>query len=232
MMFLIRDPHRHGVGGELHFTCTEDQAAILVLKHGAAREEYRPSPAMASYMRRNYQSWHGFARDVRQEDVQEDDLLFVRGWTKTSEWAVAACLEQGRESRVAFSAQFGSVAQGSFAVTHTEKSSMPWEYHCGPVRGRGASGPGRKGKGKGKERQQESVPQVQDQCVFLHFYKVKRRLRLWPTVIQGAAEPQDLPSFDDHDDAGAALACIDSGNESDGSVVVEQVPGAQKVSCS
>ncbi|KAH9941396.1 hypothetical protein B0H21DRAFT_676104, partial [Amylocystis lapponica] len=51
----------NGVGGELQFASTEEQAALLVLEESATKDEYRASPAVKNYVRRNWRNWYNFA---------------------------------------------------------------------------------------------------------------------------------------------------------------------------
>ncbi|RDX40538.1 hypothetical protein OH76DRAFT_1366095 [Lentinus brumalis] len=161
-----------GVVAQLRFKCADEQGAVLVLKDDGAREALHPSRDLVQYIVRNHEAWHRFAQDVFRLDLVESDVLFVSGCVKTGAWALAAATHRAREGELVFGGTFGALSQASFSVAAEEKLTMSVEHRCGP------------------EPPQGSAQSKRDQCVFLHYYKLKRRRVLGPKVMRAAsAEP-------------------------------------------
>lgn len=147
-------------------------------------------------MAAHFARWLQFANGALEIGLQEKELLFVSGFVKTAEWAAAAfrggrASEAGGELAVSggflglpgAAAPAGSVSAGfSVSMTRSQCESPALFYRAGPQRSAGdIRGPG----------------EVFDQCVFLHYYKMKSRI-LWRTI-RAAAEPRD-PHYDSSND--------------------------------
>ncbi|OCH90342.1 hypothetical protein OBBRIDRAFT_605307 [Obba rivulosa] len=70
-------------------------------------------------------------------------------------------------------------------------------------------------------RQESQYDTSRNQCIFLHYYKVKRRL-VGPKVIKAAAEPQDLSLDNSSDDSEIAIHLL-ADNADLGEVVMEDM---------
>ncbi|KZT00234.1 uncharacterized protein LAESUDRAFT_560651 [Laetiporus sulphureus 93-53] len=199
---------------ELVFKCevTDDQGAFLALGSPATRQELRQIRTMKTHMGRHVRNWYTFACEMGLE-IAEEDIIFVRGWVKTTGWVVAAFTQRGKGAQISISADCGAVASGHLRFEATHKSSPTYDYRSGPesqktLNNQKNRGGGKQGnsKGKGRARHQESnlaQPETNqalamNQCVFLHYLKLKRRF-LGMKFMEAMAEPRD-PSFegDDH----------------------------------
>ncbi|KAI0937984.1 hypothetical protein AcV7_003303 [Taiwanofungus camphoratus] len=197
---------RHGGGAGFHFECTDDQGAILVLKDSATREEMHPSRKMKNYMFKNIQSWHSFAVDKLDVEIELEGIMFVRGWVKTTEWAVAAVLHEGRSAKVSFNGDFGLPAEASFEFSASQEVSASYAHRSGPPRKKKEKGE----KSKAKKNSLDAEPYKADQCVFLHYYKLKKRRFFGPKRLEAAAEPRDpSPSSDDEGNAIEAVPAVE-----------------------
>ncbi|KAH9949139.1 WD40 repeat-like protein [Amylocystis lapponica] len=211
-----------GGGAGLQFQCTDEQGALLVMKEPATREELHPSRRMANYMRQNHQSWYTFATEVCDLDIEREDIIFVRGWVKTAEWAVAAFVHEGRAAQLTFSGDFTAGANASFTLaTATNVTVLP-EVSAGP---RGMVQQGRRASLRitGPPDLDAAQDQLHEQCVFLHYYKMKMRF-FWPRVMKAAAGPHELPSSGDHDYNDTDVA-VDVAMEDE--MEIEQVPASR-----
>lgn len=201
------------VTGSIRFRCSDEQAAVLVLKRGAHREEVPPGHTISSYVVRNHAKWYRFAVDVVQLDIREEDVIFIRGSLKTAEWAVAAAVGGAREGELVFGGDFGPSMKAGFSVGVTQRMSMSIECRTGPLLTKDAS--------------QSSIDEPPfDQCVFLLYYKLKRRPFLTPKVIRGAAGPRDSPNTKDPDTNSPLRSKSDVGSDQ---LVLESFPLEQKV---
>ncbi|KAH9839021.1 uncharacterized protein C8Q71DRAFT_747171 [Rhodofomes roseus] len=202
----------------LRFRCTNEQGAVLVLPtKKAIGEQLLPNSLIPKYMGRNHAYWYEFATERAQLDLKQEDIILISGWIKTARWAVAAFVEGGREVELSFGAGQASLADASFSVTTTQGVSRSWHQHSGPDTDEETTA--------GSSSVSRSV---QDQCVFLHFYKSKRRLggilpKLLPMKIAAAGEDgaRRWPSGGNwdppEDDDGASMILADS-------VSIDEVP--------
>ncbi|PCH43310.1 WD40 repeat-like protein [Wolfiporia cocos MD-104 SS10] len=199
------------VDASVQFECMEDQGALLVLKDSATRGELLPSRRMANYMHANFNNWYQFITEDLDVDIKSDeDILFVRGWVKTKQWAVAAITHQGRSAKISLSGNFGAPAGLTFKVQAAQEMTSYFAQRSGPEDEDGDA------KGKSKAPEGDNVHDTDDlprnQCVFLHYYRYKRRRFIPLKKLEAGAGPRDP---DVHSD--------DEG-------VVEPVPATPKVS--
>ncbi|KAH9919626.1 uncharacterized protein B0H18DRAFT_630255 [Fomitopsis serialis] len=192
-----------GTKAGFEFECVENQGACVVVGSSAARAELHQARRMKAYMKKNIDSWVHYATEVLGMEKRLDEVLFVRGWVKTTHWAVVAFVERAKNAKVSVNGSFGAMAEmgGRLVV---ESSSRSVKYHSGPesttVQIPQVS-PKRNKEGKNREVA-EVGPKVEmkaDQCIFLHYFKMKRRPVL-PAKIEAAAEPRDVSSIDDDED--------------------------------
>ena len=184
----------NGVSGSLHFKFADVQGAIYVLRTAASREDLHPSREIARYIVQNHDSWHQLALN-RGLDLDPSGIIFVKGWYKTGGWALAAATQHAQAGEMSFSAGFGAVSKAGFAVKATEDVAMSAQHRCGPATFR-------------DEDSGQLHPSNFDQCMFLHYYRVKRRLRyVGPKYLRAAGGSKDLN--DSHRDAGPST---DMGN--------------------
>lgn len=201
------------------FSCAQDQGALLILKAPASQEVVHPNRAFQDYMRAHHDTWCEFAK-ARGLDIEPDHIILVRGWVKTTEWAVAAFTDSGSNHEVNFDAQAGPFAKASFSVSYSSAVSMSIEHRTGPVR------PVREPRASyGADEHEFDVSQ--NQCVFLSYYEMRTRGFWAKRKIRAAAEPRSFGGAPpDVDEA------IDSDRESDDSWDVgEDRPPAQSAQC-
>ncbi|KAH9933270.1 hypothetical protein B0H21DRAFT_699524, partial [Amylocystis lapponica] len=192
------DANPEGNPSKFHFRCTDEQGALLIMKEPATREELAPTRKMANYMRQNFQNWHTFATEACDLDIQREDIIFVRGWVKTAEWAVAAFVYEGRAAQLTFNGDFAAGANAAFTLAMDTDVTVFPEYNMGP-RGMFQQGRGFSLRGTASSDADAAEDQLHEQCVFLHYYKMRIRL-FWPRVMKAAAGPLHPPrDHDDHD---------------------------------
>ena len=157
---------------------------------------------MKLYMKKHIDNWYRYMIHDLGIERALDDILFVKGWVKTTHWAVAAFIERAKSARVKISGTFGPVAEAGVGfVVETSYSTV--DHHTGPGGRFTQSQPGSSKKKKGKNREQaDAVSKIEPrptQCIFLHYLKLRKRLLL-PAKIEAAAEPRDPSSPHDDDD--------------------------------
>lgn len=134
-----------------------------------------PSLALTEYIKRNHQSWYRFARDVYMLDIKEEDLVFVRGWVKTGQWAAAAATATNRAKggKFSFSGDFSPTLSPAFFNRDNREIWMDISSRLGPEHA------------------------LSDQCVFLHYYTLKRRLEMVASDARTADVAVETGSFDE-----------------------------------
>ncbi|PCH41795.1 hypothetical protein WOLCODRAFT_71418 [Wolfiporia cocos MD-104 SS10] len=185
------DPVGEGSTGGLNFQCTDEQGALLVLKEDAVHEELHPSRKMMRYMSQNHASWYIFAAKRLNIHVAREGIVFVRGFIKTADWVVATWIQEGRSSQFYFSGNFESRMTDAIKVTLAEEYAEPPRYAMGPpIR-------------QNYLKYGLTTPSKSNQCIFLHYYKIKSRIPFLPTSIKASAGPYD-PPFGPNDGPGFA----------------------------
>lgn len=193
--------NRYGGSAGFEFECADNQGACIVVGSPAPREEFHQTRRMKLYMKKNIDDWYRYMIDGLGIDRNLDDILFVKGWVKTTHWAVAAFVERAKSARVKVSGTFGPVAgAGVGFVVETSYSTV--DHHTGPGARFPQPQPTGSKKRKGSREQADAGPKVEarpTQCIFLHYLKLRKRLLL-PAKIEAAAEPKDPSSPPDDDD--------------------------------
>lgn len=141
----------------------------------------------SQYMVKNYQSWVDFALSDEGGGLSVEPV-FVNGFTKTAaSWMLAAVMNSSTKSMTfGFDAGAGQFVNLGSEVHHTKAVTAPLMQRKWPamqVEG---------------ENVTDSV--ASDHCVFLNYYRMKRRV-FWSWASKAAAGPHNLPSNRDRDDA-------------------------------
>ncbi|PSS35524.1 hypothetical protein PHLCEN_2v1518 [Hermanssonia centrifuga] len=179
-----------GAGIGWKFEANKAAGAILVLKDDATKEGVLPNKTWADYMRKHHPSWFQFAKDVLTLECKPEDIILVRGWTKTTEWTVSAFQAEGRASRVAINGSISPAASVGFDVAFSHRGSWFTDHRSGP----------RRDPAEFLSPYRTSLPR--NQCVFLAHYKIKyRKFSFLQPKIEAGAGPDQLPDQDDDGDA-------------------------------
>ena len=159
--------------------------AFLLLPGPPATESITTPGHMKRYMRENFSNWVEFANasDGWGLSLADQDLIFVSGTTKTTNWKVAAWSQDviyWEGDNKAVSGTFNPSAPPDIAVTVNGQFLPPTHIRFGPV---------------GRDPLSTSpAARHSDQCVFINYFKMKRRSEFAPVeYMRAAAEPHDLP---------------------------------------
>ena len=151
---------------------------------------------MKLYMKKNIDNWYHYMIDGLGIDRNLEEILFIKGWVKTTHWAVAAFVDRAKSAKVKVSGTFGPVAEaGAGFVVETSYSTV--DDHTGPggrfPQVQSTSSKKKKGKNREQTDAGSAVEPKPTQCIFLHYLKLKKRLLL-PPKMYAAAEPRDPSS--------------------------------------
>ncbi|KAM5540307.1 hypothetical protein V8D89_006126 [Ganoderma adspersum] len=170
-----------------------------------------------NYMRDNFDSWLEFANASNSWglDLRPEDIIFVCETVKATKWAVAAfqgSVFRNKEGYV--SGQLGSFGSAGISVHISDQLLPNGHYRSGPPfltpmasehlpsNSRdniiaGVSG----NEAPASVSSHGTPPGAPDQCLFIHYYKMKRRLGLlWKEPMQASAGPHQLPPGPDNAD--------------------------------
>lgn len=176
------------------FQCSQNRGALLFLQDHADRLYLHPNITIPKYITTHYQSWCDFAKaqDIELGKDLEGPIL-VRGWIKTAGWAVAVMMAESKSHELTVSGGMEGIATANMGFSFSDVALSGTHRRTGPHRNPDPPLP------PAITQESEDPPQVAsstvlyDQCVFLSYYKVKRRPLLGPKLIQAGARPQDLP---------------------------------------
>ncbi|EMD33957.1 hypothetical protein CERSUDRAFT_107747 [Gelatoporia subvermispora B] len=185
-------------GAGLSFQHTGSQGAILALEDAATRKELHSSRRMTNYMHQNYDDWHHFATEELGLELKPGDIIFVRGWVKTTGWAVASFMHSGRSCSLTFNTNPSLPGTASLNVSVSSDTSVSQQCRKGPTGSLSAGSTPIITNADSSSHPLYSQNRKADQCVFVHYYKLKRRL-WWPLVVEDAADPRDLEEHEDYD---------------------------------
>ena len=203
------------IAGGIRYQCTADSGALLLLRDPADRTELNCKLHIRQYIVKNIESWKAFANDHLGIGLLEKDILFVSGFTKTTVWAATSFSDHSASGELSISGgPFSSIAC-NFRVSISNGTTTSISSRVGPAN--------RLGSQRGSDSEPDSPAELpRDQCIFLNFYRSKRRMARWPTSLRGGADPSNL-DFDgpDEDEAsgltfreGSSCDTVESENDS------------------
>ncbi|KAJ3539677.1 hypothetical protein NM688_g6331 [Phlebia brevispora] len=176
------------------FTCSERQGAVLHLDHEADLRFVPISKRIKTYVRQHRRSWIQIVERDFGSCCNADRLIFVLGWVKTSQWAVAAFrVKEG--STASFEANVNLIANAGLRFKVDKAQNMKIYQHDGP-----------RSKIHPDAMQTVLKPSLaKDQCIFLRTMRTKRRIAL-PSILKAAAGSASLPDAPSPEDATAVQA--------------------------
>lgn len=114
------------------------------------------------YVRDHYDSWFAFARRLEYR-IKQNEIVFVSGWIKTSDWALAACTSSARGHRFSITAGLGTTSSVNLHVDATAEHTLSaLQRRRPPV-----------------ESIEGTAKPPKDQCLFLEFIKGKTKWFSW-----------------------------------------------------
>ncbi|KAI0742978.1 hypothetical protein C8Q80DRAFT_1259448 [Daedaleopsis nitida] len=179
-------PKRTSVGAALRYQCSDDSGALLLLKRPGNTTYLDCDLHIKRYMRTHIQRWYEFAIDYLGIELEEQDIIFVSGFTKTAVWAEAAFANGSSRAELTISGGcFVPAVSGEFSVSMSRCVDASVFSRAGPH--------------ERVSNWKDNLATEDDQTIFLNFHKAKRRRFLGPTVLRAAAGPHDLQSDRDND---------------------------------
>ena len=183
-------------GVRISFQLTEKKGGALTTKHRTYREDVELESIFKAYTKRHYDSWVAFARDAGHGDNIKPVL--VTGVDMTQDFAMMAYLNNddgissdgGSLPRSEFTTS-ASIVPSTWGTWRTEGSV---HTNCGPQTCYPPSSTQTADLTPSDENDTETIPDGYNQCVFVRYYTMRKKLLVFPTVIRAAAGPHDLGS--------------------------------------
>ena len=182
------------------FELTRKQGAALITQHPTYREDIERERTFSNYIKQHYQSWVDFA--LERGDGDNIRPVLVTGVDLTREFAMVAYSDNHTRMECEFSAAVPGVASASVSAWGSWRAQGLVHTNCGP-----RPFPARINRGPSEGPALESeIPDECNQCVFIRYYTIRKRLFI-PMVIKAGAGPHQLPkgNYEDDDSAGEKL---------------------------
>ncbi len=148
-----------------------------------------------NYMRHNFDSWLEFANASYSWGLglRPEDLLFIVGTMKTTQWALAAFQgDMFRHKDGYVSGQFGPVGNVGFSIQISNQPLPNTHFRLCPPPPAPQVGDERRTSYRNHDTSAGLPLAEPNQCLFIHYYKMMRRL-WWKGPMQAAAGPHQLP---------------------------------------
>ena len=162
---------RPKIEGEVSFSCSMNQGAVLCLPIKARREDTVARTKFGKWIIRHIDRWFAWAQQLELGVDRMEDIILVTGTHRTRSCANVAFPGGQRDAQVSFRAK----------VDHPgETVTVNWQ--CSHERNRGAflnCGP-----------DGEDLPE--NQCIFLRGFRVARKYKIFPRL-KGASGPNPDP---------------------------------------
>lgn len=182
-------------GVEIAFELTSKQGAALITKHPTYREDIERQLTFKNYAKKHYQSWVDFSK----EHGHGDDIrpILVTGVDLTREFAAVAYSDNQTQARCEFSAAVPTVASASLSLWGSWRTGGLIHTSCGPDPVLAIQGGRSSSDGPVLE---PAIPDEYNQCVFIRYYTIRRRLFI-PQVVKAGAGPHQPPESDPRGDS-------------------------------
>jgi len=198
-------------GSSFSFELTEKQGAALVTKYQTYREDVRLAGNFEEYTKQHYDSWVAFARKTGHGSDTKPFL--VTGVDVTRDFAMMSYSNNDNNLTSEFTTSVPGIASawGTWRTTgmvHTNRGPQlrrppsPTQSVCSTSSGNSHT---------------ETVSDEYNQCVFVRYYTVRKRLGI-PRVIRAAAGPHDLGPGGRDGEGSPLEAQYDSDSDSDSDI--------------
>ena len=184
-------------GSSISFQLAEDQGAVLITKYPTHREDVQLIGRFEKYTKDYYDSWVAFARQAGHGDDVKP--ILVTGVDMTRDFAMMTCPNDSEQRTF----RFTTSAPGVDSVWGTWHSKVPIYTNSGPHPSLTPSATQTVDPPSSGIPHTDTVSNKYDQCVFIRYYTVRKRLGI-PKVIEAAAGPHHLGPGG-HDDDGSLL---------------------------
>ena len=172
-------------GTTISFRLAEGQGAALVTKYQTHREDIQRAGTFEKYMKEHYTSWVAFASATGHGD--NINPVLITGVDRTKDFAMMSYSDDDDDLRCEFTTSVPGA--GSASAWGTWYTAGFVHTNCGPQLHFSPSAQAIDSTPSGNDT--GTVSDEYDQCVFVRYYAMRKRLGI-PRVIKAAAGPRDL----------------------------------------
>ncbi|KAH9850677.1 hypothetical protein C2E23DRAFT_734569 [Lenzites betulinus] len=160
------------------------------------------------HMSEHFDSWVEFANERVGIGLRTQEIFFVHGTQKTCRWACGAFEAHARNVEGSLGASFTPAGSVELKVKFGSHDAARQHFNFGP-----SKDPRAPVSETAAPMDPATAPF--NQCIFLNYYKAKRRLQLWrPRFMEAGAGPHELPDDGDSDDS-TQYAVLSGGRSGD-----------------
>ena len=183
----------------ISFTLTRGQGAALLTKYSTRREDVQRLGTFEKYAKEHYASWVTFARETGHGDVNP---ILVTGVDRTKDFAMLCYSNDDNDLKCDFTTSPPGFTS-DWGIWH--KRGLVHTNH-GPQLYSSPSPLTADSPFPSNGRRTETVSDDYNQCVFVRYYTIRRRLGV-PRVIRAAAGPHDLGDDRDGEESSLHALC-------------------------
>ncbi|KAF9649188.1 hypothetical protein BDM02DRAFT_1945456 [Thelephora ganbajun] len=176
-----------GSGSSISFRLAGGQGAVLVTKYQTYREDIQRAGTFEKYVKEHHASWVAFARETGHgSDINP---VIVTGVDKTRDFAMISYSsdDDGDDLRCEFTTSAPGVASasawGTWHTTGFVYTNCGPQSCCPPTQTTDSAVSG--------NNNMETVSDGYNQCVFVRYYTMRKRLGI-PKVVKAGAGPHDF----------------------------------------
>ena len=184
-------------GAYFSYKLTGKRGAALVTRYETYIEDALKRDALEQYTKKHYDSWVAFSREKQYgSDVKP---VLVSGVDMTKDFAMAAYSKEGTSLGADFTISVPLLASASASVWGMWHTSGLTHTNYGPQQCTPPS-VARIAHTSPEPTNTRTVSEDYNQCVFVRYYTMRKRMGIYPTVIRAAAGPHDLGSGNNRND--------------------------------
>lgn len=183
---------------EARFRTSASTGGLLVLSEPASQEKLQCELKIRRYMRQHVDRWLTFANDTLGIGLANEDLIFVSGFVKSSRWATVAFQVSNPANVVGELILRGvDVKEPEVSTSQSNEAARPAVRVQDMLWHVTMSSPTATVYSRiGPPNRTPSASAKKDQCLFLNYFKMRRRM--WrPVPLRAASGPHVLPPPED-----------------------------------
>ena len=193
----------------ISLTLAGGQGAALVTKYQTRREDVQRVGTFENYVKRHYNSWVAFARETGHGN--DINPVLVTGVDVTRDFAMMSYSNDDDDLRCEFTTS--APGEASASVWGTWHTTGSVHTNCGPQL-RSFASPQIMDTVASDVKNVATNSDEYDQCVFIRYYTMRKRLGI-PKVIKAGAGPHDLGPGGHRDEGSLLEARSPSDSDSD-----------------
>ncbi len=182
-------------------------------------------------MKSHFESWYEFATQADEGPglrLSQEEIMFVSGTVKTARWSCSAFSGEYRHKEGSITCDISGLASAEVSLS-ISNHVVPKEFtNFGPLERNPAvsplDNPPEDEEGSLSARAVTEPSSSPPYCIFIHYFKYRKRLLLSPEIIQAAAGPHLLPPDSPEREPGAAMISMEEMSSDD--VEMEEVPAS------